>query len=87
MFRLPIAAMLGHTGGMAMRSLVALAGVSAARNKGPRHMTGRGRKTLYTYHHGPNGGSHPVPGGGLKEQARRVRQAEAIAAKRAARVS
>lgn len=77
MFRLPLSAMLGHTSAMAFRSIVALAGKSAVQNKGPRHMTGRGRKTLWTYHYGPNGGSHPVPGGGRRECERRRLRMEA----------
>jgi hypothetical protein len=39
-----------------------------------QHMQGPGRKTMYYYHHpnAHNAGSHPVPGGGLRERHRRM---------------
>lgn len=38
------------------------------------HLIGERRKTLYYYHHprAHNAGSHPVPGGGLRERHRRM---------------
>jgi hypothetical protein len=40
----------------------------------PAHMRGERRKTMYYYHHpsAHNAGSHPVPGGGLRERHRHM---------------
>jgi hypothetical protein len=70
---------------MTISALMGLAMASeASRRDKRRHMTGRGRRTLYTYHVKLNGGSCPVPGGGLRECQRRVEQSMRAEARRGA---
>lgn len=63
--------------GMMGSAIHALIAATERKRSMPRHMTGRGRAGIYTWHHGPNGGSHPVPGGGSRECARRRLRMEA----------
>ncbi len=61
--------------GAALTAMVA----RAENSRRTRHMVGRGRRDMYTYHNVLNNGSRPVPGGGARERARHKAKGEALA--------